>query len=67
LEFSVQVTLVVDKCIGSGSCEMLAPEVFEVGDDGLAKLLDASPGSEMESKVRAAEESCPTQAISVEY
>lgn len=63
----MQVTLVVDKCIGSGSCEMLAPEVFEVGDDGLAKLLDASPGSEMESKVRAAEESCPTQAISVEY
>jgi ferredoxin len=63
----VQVTLEVDKCIGSGSCEMLAPEVFEVGSDGLVKLLDASPGSEMETKTRAAEDSCPTQAISVEY
>ena len=62
----MQISLEVDKCIGSGSCEMLAPEVFEVGDDGLAKLLDASPGSDMESKVRAAEESCPTQAIAVE-
>ena len=63
----MQISLEVDKCIGSGSCEMLAPEVFEVGDDGLAKLLDASPGSDMESKVRAAQESCPTQAIAVEY
>ena len=59
-------TLEVDKCIGSGSCEMLAPEVFEVGEDGLAELLDATPGSEMESKCRSAEESCPTQAITVE-
>ena len=66
LERTVQITLEVDKCIGSGSCEMLAPEVFEVGEDGLAELLDATPGSEMESKCRAAEESCPTQAISVE-
>jgi ferredoxin len=46
---------------------MLAPNVFEVGNDGLAKLLNASPGSDMESEVRAAEESCPTQAIKVEH
>jgi ferredoxin len=46
---------------------MLAPNVFEVGNDGLAKLLDSSPGSDMESEVRAAEESCPTQAIKVEH
>ena len=62
----MQVILEVDKCIGSGSCEMLAPEVFEVGQDGLAHLLDASPGSDMEAKCRAAEESWPTQAIKVE-
>ena len=65
-EKNVQVILEVDKCIGSGSCEMLAPEVFEVGQDGLAHLLDASPGSDMETKCRAAEESCPTQAIQIE-
>ena len=66
LERAMRITLEVDKCIGSGSCEMLAPEVFEVGEDGLAELLDATPGSEMESKCRSAEESCPTQAITVE-
>ena len=62
----MQVNLEVDKCIGSGSCELLAPEVFVVGEDGLAELLDATPGSDMESKCRAAEESCPIQAITVE-
>jgi ferredoxin len=63
----MRIELEIPKCIGSGSCEMLAPNVFEVGNDGLAKLLDASPGSDMESEVRAAEESCPTQAIKVEH
>lgn len=63
----MRIELEIAKCIGSGSCEMLAPNVFEVGNDGLAKLLDSSPGSDMESEVRAAEESCPTQAIKVEH
>ena len=62
----MQGNLEVDKCIGSGACELLAPEVFVGGEDGLAELLDATPGSDMESKCRAAEESCPTQAITVE-
>ena len=44
----MQVNLEVDKCIGSGSCELLAPEVLVVGEDGLAELLDATPGSDME-------------------
>jgi len=65
-EICVRVVLEVDKCIGSGSCEMNAPEVFEVGEDGLAKLLNVAPGSEMEAECRMAEESCPTQAIAVE-
>ena len=61
----MQISLEVDKCIGSGSCEMLAPTVFEVGDDGYAKILDDSPGSELEKEVKAAEASCPTSAITV--
>jgi len=61
----VKIELTVDQCIGSGSCEMLAPTVFEVGDDGFAVILDASPGTELEADVRAAESSCPTSAITV--
>ena len=53
-----------DKCIGSGSCEMLAPDVFEVSADGLCQVLVAEAGAEAESRVRRAIESCPTRAIS---
>ena len=61
----MKIELIVDQCIGSGSCEMLAPTVFEVGNDGYAKVLDSSPGSELEADVKAAEASCPTSAIVV--
>jgi len=61
----MEVRVDVDKCIGSGSCEMLAPEVFEVGEDGLVHLLDPTPGSALADKVRAAVANCPTSAISV--
>ena len=28
-----------DRCVGSGTCEALAPDVFEVDDDGVLTLL----------------------------
>ena len=62
----MEVRVDTDKCIGSGSCEMLAPEVFEVGEDGLVHLLDPTPGSELADRVRAAAANCPTSAISVD-
>lgn len=61
----MKIELIVDQCIGSGSCEMLAPSVFEVGQDGYATVLDDSPGSDLEADVKAAESSCPTSAIKV--
>ncbi len=61
----MKIELIIDQCIGSGSCEMLAPTVFEVGEDGYAKILDDSPGSDLEADVKAAESSCPTSAIVV--
>ena len=61
----VKIKVDLDKCIGSGSCEMLAPGVFEVSDEGLCQVLAADAGSEPESRVYKAAESCPTRAISV--
>ena len=61
----MKITIDVEKCIGSGSCEMIAPGVFEVGNDGLVQLLNASPSAEDHSAVRTAAASCPTQVISV--
>ena len=49
-------------CNGYGMCDALAPEVFELGDDGLAVLRTAVSDDEA---VCEACESCPTGAISV--
>jgi ferredoxin len=51
-----------ERCVGSGTCEMLAPEVFEVGDDGVVSLLRPEAGDE---PVRDAVQHCPTQALSL--
>ena len=32
-----------DRCVGSGTCEALAPDVFEVGDDGVLAVLRPEP------------------------
>ena len=59
----MKVILHVDKCIGSGSCEMLAPDVFEVRDDGLCHILLDEPGPDLIDRVDQAVEACPTRAI----
>ena len=61
----MKINVDVEKCIGSGACEMLAPEVFEISDDGLCYVLVKEAGAELESSVNEAIESCPTSAISV--
>jgi ferredoxin len=49
-------------CNGYGMCEALAPEVFELGDDGLAVLHTALSEDEA---VREACEACPMGAITI--
>jgi ferredoxin len=44
----------------------LAPEVFEVRDDGFLYVLQDEPPEELRDKVQSAERSCPTQAITIE-
>jgi ferredoxin len=55
----------IDKglCIGSGTCEALDPAVFQVGDDGIAYLVDGATPDE--ALLREAAANCPSGAISV--
>ena len=62
----MQIKTEIDKCIGSGSCEMIAPDYFTVGDDGLVKLLKDTVAAGDEGTVQTAAVSCPTQVISLE-
>jgi ferredoxin len=51
-------------CVGSGACEMLAPDVFEVDDDGAVQVLQQEPDDE--AAVRDAVSQCPTGAIALD-
>jgi ferredoxin len=51
-------------CVGSGSCAFQAPATFDIGDDTKVLLLD--DGDDSDQAIRAAVESCPTHAISID-
>lgn len=57
-------TVEVDElvCEGSAVCEMLAPDVFRVDDDDIAKVL-RQPDSNQEAEVQDAIDRCPKQAL----
>jgi len=59
----LRVTIDRTLCIGSGTCEALAPELFRVGDDGIAELVSAEIDP---ATAEEAARSCPSGAISVE-
>ena len=50
-----------ESCIGCGACTGVAPDVFEMNDEGLASVV----GDDVASAKEAAE-SCPVEAIEVE-
>ena len=58
---------VVDRtlCIGCGLCEDTSPEVFRLGDDGVAYVIDDDPPPEIYEDIRACVEICPVSAISI--
>ncbi len=54
-----------ERCVGSGACEALAPDVFEVGDDGVLVVHRAEPADDELPDVREAVRTCPTKALSL--
>jgi ferredoxin len=52
-----------EQCMGSGNCSFWAQGVFDLDDDGVAVVLDAT--AQPEDKIILAGQGCPTQAISV--
>jgi len=63
---TMRITVDCDRCCGAGQCVLAAPEVFDQTDDGIVKLLDASPPARLHARVREAASICPGLAITVE-
>jgi ferredoxin len=52
------------KCVASGQCVLLAPEVFDQREeDGIVVLLDETPGPDLHDAVRESAAVCPAAAI----
>lgn len=52
-----------ENCIGCGSCQAIAPEVFELDNEGFATVKVDEVNEEFEEDVTDAVEGCPTSAI----
>ncbi|MFF5979507.1 ferredoxin [Streptomyces olindensis] len=62
----MKVEVDVPKCVASGQCVMIAPEVFDQRDeDGIVVLLDETPGPASHGAVRESAMVCPAAAIHV--
>lgn len=51
------------KCVASGQCVLMAPEVFDQDDEGIVELLTDRPSPEHHDGVRESETICPASAI----
>jgi ferredoxin len=61
----MKIRIDYDLCEGNAVCMKLAPEVFVVGDDDRAHLINDNPGEDLRTKVEAAVSRCPRQALSI--
>jgi len=52
-----------DLCIGCGLCAEIAPEVFELQDDGYAHVVNEDPDPSLVPKIQEAIDECPVDAI----
>jgi ferredoxin len=62
----MRITFDRDACQGHNRCYLLAPELFDVDDDGYAVLLvDGDVPAELAPKAQLAADNCPEYAIAL--
>lgn len=62
----MKVSVNPEKCIGCGSCQAICDDVFEIGDEGLAEVINDDIKEFLYDDVKDAAENCPTDAIEIE-
>lgn len=62
----MHVEVDVPRCVASGQCVLIAPDVFDQRDeDGMVVLLEEKPAAELHDQVREAALVCPAAVIRV--
>lgn len=62
----MRVVVDFDACQSNALCMSVAPQVFEVRDDGFLYVLNEAPDESLRGRVEEAVRLCPTQAITLE-
>ena len=62
----MKVSVDFAKCTGLGICESMAPNIFEVDDDGKLLLLKDDVTDDELQSVEEAVTGCPTEALRIE-
>jgi ferredoxin len=60
---ALDISIDRDRCMGSGNCSFWAQGAFDLDDDGIAVVIDATACPD--DKIVLAAQGCPTQAITV--
>lgn len=62
----MRIDIHADRCIGSGVCALVAPEIFDQrDDDGVVVLLDPDPAPEQQENAYEAATRCPASVIEI--
>ena len=62
----MKVTIDKDLCTSCGLCVETCPDVFEMGDDDIAKVKVSAVPASAEASCKEAAESCPGESIKIE-
>jgi ferredoxin len=62
----MKLTVDTTKCSGIGLCEMTAPAIYAVGDDGQSHVIEPNPNAEDMQAIQEAIAGCPTGALSLQ-
>ena len=62
----MKIVVDFDKCASNARCMKVAPDIFEVREDGFLYVLQEEPPEALRARVLEAAAACPNAAISVE-
>lgn len=62
-----RLEIVVDRelCEVNGLCVIAAPEVFEIGDDDVLRVIDPQPTAALQERIELAVRRCPKGALTL--
>jgi ferredoxin len=62
----MRIRINYERCEGAAVCQKVAPEVFAIGEDDRARLINKAPSEDLRPKIELAIKRCPRRALSLE-